>query len=211
MIVTFSGIIDYGFDNTGIFGTANQNLAGLTFTQSITANTNPALWTVNSGNSFFQEMSGFGPAFSDKVTINGNSVTFDVSGPSYGRQTLFNQLTSQGGGQDQIWTEQRGLTGNNDVIWGQQYAYSNTTSFIPSLDFSQQLDHTGLGLTSYSQFTITGERNAHFYSHNISFVISDSQTIDPPVTVSEPSSFGLLLAAIGIFALVRAIKLNKTA
>ena len=210
-VITFTGIIGYGFDNTGVFGSPNQNLAGLSFTQSITANTDPALWTITSGNSFFQEMSGIGPAFTNAVTVKGTSVIFNVNSTSYGRQTLYDQLSTQGGGQDQVWTEQRGVTGNNDLIWGQQYAYSNTNPFVPGLDFDQSLDHSGSGLNSYAHFTITGERNAHFYSYNSSFVINDAPVIEPPVTLSEPGSFGLIFAALGLLGLARGRKLCAAA
>jgi hypothetical protein len=206
-MVTFSGTIDYGFDNTGVFGTANQNLAGLSFTQSITAITDPAQWTLSSGNAFFQEVSGFGPAFTNTVTVNGHSVMFDIDATSYGRQTLFDQLSTQGGGQDLLWTEQRGLDANGDVIWGQQYAFSNTQPFVPTLDFNQTIDHSGAGLTSYAHFTITGERNAHFYSYNNSFVINDKPVVNPPVEVPEPPLISLFMAALGLAGLVR---LRKT-
>lgn len=201
-VVTFTGTIDYGFDNTGVFGVANQNLAGMSFTQSITADTDPSLWTVSSGNSFFSEMSGFGPAFTNEVTVNGTKVVFDVASTSYGRQTLFDQLSTQGAGQDQLWTEQKGLTANNDVIWGQQYAFSNLAAFIPSLDFNQTISHNGAGLTSYAHFTLTGSQNAHFYSYNNSFVIND-KPIKPPVTVPEPSGLVLFLTVLGFSILVR--------
>lgn len=210
-VVTFSGVIDYGFDNTGVFGAPNQNLAGLSFVQSITANTDPSLWTIASGEPFFQEMSGFGPAFTNTVTVNGTSITFDVSATSYGRQTLFDQLSTQGGGQDLLWTEQRGLTANGDVMWGQQYAFSNSTPFVPSLDFNQTIDHSGLGLSSYAHFTITGERNAHFYSYNNAFVINDTPVVLPPTEVPEPATLGLLFGALGLFGLVRLRKMRTAA
>ncbi len=209
-MVTFSGTIDYGFDNTGVFGTPDLNLAGLSFTQSITANTDPTQWTIASGNSFFQEMSGFGPAFTNTVTVNGYSVTFDIDSTSYGRQTLFDQLFTQNAGQDLLWTEQRGLVDNGDVVWGQQYAFSNTSPFVPSLDFNQSIDHSGTGLTSYAHFTITGARNAHFYSYNNSFVINDIPVVNPPVDVPEPSVLGLFMGALGLVGLVRLRKSRKT-
>lgn len=209
-VVTFSGIIDYGFDNTGVFGVANQNLAGLGFTQSITANTDPAMWTISSGNSFFKEMSGFGPAFTNTVTVNGYSVTFDVDATSYGRQTLFDQLSTLGGGQDLLWTEQRGSVANGDLIWGQQYAFSNTSAFVSSLDFNQTIEHDGMGLNSYAHFTITGGRNAHFYSYNNAFVINKLPDVNPPKEVSEPATMGLLFGALGLLGLIRLRKMRDS-
>lgn len=205
-VVTFSGVIDYGYDNTGVFGMVNQNLAGMTFTQKITASTNPAQWTTSSGNTSFKEMSGFGPAFTNTVTVNGFTVTFDIASTSYGRQ----RMGMMPGSPYEISTEQRGLTANGDETWGYQYALSTVAPFVPSIDFDQTINHTGVGLQTYAHFTITGQRNAHFFSYNNSFVINDKPVIEPPKEVSEPASLGLLFSALGLFGLAR-LRKQRTA
>jgi hypothetical protein len=67
-------------------------LTGLTFTQSITASVDPALWSTTSPG--LSILSGTGPAFTDTVTVNGHTLTFTaVSTDSNGYQLIFNQLS----------------------------------------------------------------------------------------------------------------------
>ncbi|WP_374438690.1 hypothetical protein [Inhella sp.] len=191
--VSFSGTIDQGFDNSGVFGVAGRDLRGLSFTQTIEIATDPALWSVSNGGPVFTDISGHGPAFVDTVTVDGQTVRFEVEATGYGRQFLFDEFSTQHTGADYLYTDQRGLA-QGDTLRAFQYAYSYLQAFMPSLDFDQGLDLPASGLTTWSEFVITGQRHANFYGNASSIRVNGG----PGQEVPEPTplalaGFGLLL------------------
>lgn len=73
--VTTTGEIGYGVDSAGVFGAANRNLSGLTFTQAITVNVDSPDWTVNTN--YFEQRyrSGKGANFAVRTTVDGVTIT----------------------------------------------------------------------------------------------------------------------------------------
>lgn len=192
--VSFSGFIDQGFDNSGVFGVAGRDLRGLSFTQTLEIATDPALWSVSNSGPVFTDISGHGPAFVDTVTVDGQTVRFEVDATAYGRQFLFDEFSSQHTGADYLYSDQRGLA-QGDTLRAFQYAYSYAKAFVPTLDFDQFLDPGLAGLTTWSEFIITGARHANFYGNATHVRVNNPS----PQALPEPAP--LALAGLGLLVL----------
>ena len=195
--VTFNGTIEQGFDNSGVFGVAGTNLRGLSFSQTVSIDTAPPAWTVQNGSPIHQDISGYGPRFTDTVTVNGHSVTFQVAATSYGRQFLFDEFSTRHTGADYLYSDQRGMTGpgNGDTLRAFQYANSYNTGFVPGLDFNQSISHAGSGLTTWSEFVITGQNHANFFGNANSVAVN---------AVPEPETYAMMV--VGLLGLGWAVR-----
>ena len=195
--VTMQGIINNGSDTSGVFGTAGQDLSGLSFTQSITAITDTYQWRSRDGGGTYTNMYYQGPAFSDTVTVNGKSVTFNIEINTSGSQSIADSL-SKGvpGDRDYINNTESGDTGNGASLFAYNYVLSYASSFVPSIDFGQTLsqDISAASFTKGSYFSISGNQSASF-SGTPDFLALNAST------VPEPATFMLLgLGALGLLS-----------
>ncbi len=197
--VTTQGHINYGWDSTGVFGAAGQDLAGLSFTQSITASIDPAQWTGGYSGGYFQYLNGSGPAFTNTVTVNGHSATFSVTTIS-GRLYISNAVSNGNtdGYYDYIYTSLYGNTAAGGQLETQQYAYSYTTAFVPTLDFTQQISQntSDPSFITNSSFNISGNQTAYFRAN------FDTLTVNAVSAVPEPGTYAMLLAGLGLMGFV---------
>lgn len=193
--VTIQGQIGSGFDTSGVFGTAGQDLKGMSFIQSITASTDPAKWVTNYNAGYYQSLQGSGPDFTDIVTVNGHSSTF-VSSTLTGQQFIGDDVSqgSPNGFVDYIHSYQRGLTDVGDDLYAYQFAYSFSMPFVPTLDFGQIISQniSDPSFQKYSYFSISGNQNATFTA-----VTFDSITVNSS-NVPEPATYSMLLTGLGL-------------
>lgn len=193
--ITTQGIISSGYDATGVFGAANQDLSGVAFTQSITTSTEPAQWTYNYNGGYYDQRYGYGVGFTDTVTVNGNSLTLDVIG-TYGLQHISNYGSTVGNSSyvDYIYSYQYGYTGNGDYVYAHNYAYSFSTPFVPTLNFDQTISQSiDSSFSAFAQFQISGNQSANFYGTPSSIVVNGE--------VPEPATVALLgLGLLGFAA-----------
>jgi hypothetical protein len=203
--VTIQGQIDYGFDTSGVFGTAGQDLTGLSFTQSITASTDPAQWSYSYNDGYFQDLYGYGPGFTDTITVNGHSATFRTTS-SYGEQFIFNDVSqgSSNGYPDYIYTYQQGSTDAGDQLSATQEVYSYSTAFVPTLDFGQTISQnvSDPSFGKYSSFSISGNQTAYFEASTV-----DSITVNGS-DVPEPGTYCMLLTGLGLMGFM--VRRRKT-
>ncbi|WP_317203006.1 PEP-CTERM sorting domain-containing protein [Janthinobacterium sp.] len=200
--VTTQGHIRAGIDWTGVFGTAGQNLNGLSFTQSVTASTDRAQWTSGSNGSDYQNLAGDGPAFTDTVTINGHSVTFRSASTS-SRQQYIADDTSHGsphGFVDYIFSGQQGHTAAGDEFTSDQTVHSETSAFVGTADFTRKIsqDTSGPSFSSLSYFSISGSQDAYFGA-TVDFLTVNGVTIS---AVPEPENYAMLLAGLALMGFV---------
>lgn len=200
--VTTKGHIASGTDTTGVFGTAGQDLYGLSYTQSITASVDRAEWSSGLYYGYFERMNGVGPAFTTTVTVDGHSATFDIASTVEGQQLISND-TSKGrphGYTDSIYTFEVGYTAGGDYLNVQSYVNSFSLPFVPTLNFSQKIsqDSTGGDWATLSTFNISGIQNADFNA-TVEFIEVNVSA------VPEPGTYAMLLAGLGLvgFAVCR--------
>lgn len=156
--VTITGHITDGFDSAGLFGGVGQSLAGLAFSQSITASVDPAQWE-NIDTASGLQYYGEGPGFSDVVTINGRSLTFSAnysSGTMGSFQYLSSGLSQYTTFWDSIISQQGGYTSDGDWLYVVNYAGSSLIGFVPELDFSQKISATtpAMAISSQASFEL---------------------------------------------------------
>jgi len=193
--VTITGHITQGVDAAGLFGVAGQSLVGLTFSQSITASVDPALWEKQVGANDLLYF-GDGPGFSDTVTINGHTLTFsaDYSSGAYGSS----QYLSNGGSQyttfwDSIQSQQGGYTSNGDRLYATNYAGSVLVAFVPELDFSQKISVATPEIAFYGGATFELGNKVAFSGVSEMIYVNEL-----PAPVPEPASYAILLAGLGL-------------
>jgi hypothetical protein len=114
--VTTTGQISTGYDTSGIFGTANADLAGMTYTQTITASIDPAQWSATAAGADYIDLYGSGPLFTDTVTVGGHSVTYTAITLN-GQQDLVDGVSTNGprSGYDSVSSWQEGKTTSGNI------------------------------------------------------------------------------------------------
>ena len=196
---TIVGTIDYGYDGTGVFGIADRDLSGLSFTHSITASVSPADWSdiaIDPSN-YFSNLYGQGPAFVDTITIADKRVTITSSATTGGMQVLQNYLSSKSPYFDYASSFQEGYTVSGDLTRTYNNANSYSIPFLPTLNYGQKttLSNPFNGSTYiYTEFSIAGNQNAYFVaSSGESFSIS---------SVPEPETGGMILVGLGLVSYI---------
>jgi len=196
--VTTQGQITSGLDTTGVFGSIGQNLAGLSYTQSITASIDPAQWQNSYNNGWLTYMAGSGPAFTDTITVNGHTVNFILS--TIGGAQLLANGASQGNvnypnSYDEVYTDQYGHTASGGFFEGGQFAFSSTTAFVPTLNFGQKIsqDTSDPSFSAQAFVYISGKETANFQANANTLTVT---------AVPEPETYAMLLAGLGLLGFV---------
>lgn len=186
--VTVTGHIYSGTDGFGFFSDVGTNLAGLSFTQSITAGIDPSQWTVWNSQPTLDQLNGMGPGFTDTVTIDGHTQTFTSSWSS-GFQIVRN-LLSQGvaGGTDNIVSYNQGsLNGDDNTgLLAIINVASRQVAFVPAPVFNQQIPATN----------VTGNTSLQIANNDQSMNISANIETIAVSSVPEPASYGMLMAGL---------------
>lgn len=194
--VTMRGTINSGYDSTGVFGSVDQDLSGLTFVQEITANTDMSQWSYNNSNIYENSVYGTGPAFTFTVTVNGHSTTFVVLNSLWGQQYLARGVSAgyPYANYDYIYNYQYGYTADDNYAYALNYAFSYSTGFVPTLNFDQILTQNfDSSFGAGADFAIIGTQNARFYG-TPNFIAVNNQ-------VPEPDALALFgLGALGLIA-----------
>nr|WP_254442224.1 PEP-CTERM sorting domain-containing protein [Duganella vulcania] len=190
--VTTTGTIDDGRDYAGLFGLGRSNLAGLSFTQSVTA----SLYDSSDPN--------YKSYFSDTITIDGHTVT--LSPTIYwgdNMQLIENGVSKHNGSEDAI-------AGGLDAYIGDrrffvtQYAVNYTKGFVPSTDYGQVLgpidvsDPSFIACASFGNTAIDlGGGVVVDRSKDTWFSSWSVKTISVNA-VPEPEAYAMLLAGLGL-------------
>lgn len=199
--VTVTGKLDSGYDTTGVFGTAGQDLTGLTFSQSITTTSDPEKWLNSRSGPYFQEADTTFSNFSETVIINGHSATFNAF-TFDGIQRISNEITSAGtfmGPADSILSRQLGTS--NGSWLSSSIEIHSFTPVVPTHDFQASIPEVDVrtlnDIYHYAYFNLSGAQEATFaatsYSSIYNFAVTASVTAVP-----EPETYAMLLAGLGL-------------
>jgi hypothetical protein len=195
--VTTTGQISYGYDTSGVFGTANSDLTGMTYTQTITTSIDPSQWSEAVETNINSHLYGAGPSFIDTVTVGGHS--FSVTAATLiGQQELINSVSSGGTDTDQIYSDQQGQTINGSLLRVYQSAASYSRSFVPGLSFSQTIsqDVSNDEFEKTAYFGLFGSERAYFGGVPNSIFVNANP-------VSEPHMLMMMMCGLGVLGLAR--------
>ena len=198
---TTSGLITSGFDNTGIFGIANEDLTGLAYTQTLTIDPNQYEYQYTNPYNHYGNGSLVAGTATETVTVNGlkQSYLLDLTQTNYGQAVLYNALT-QGlvfgvVGRDSASQEQGGYTRDGQHFFSLAYVDSYANPFNIGLGYTQIWSYSPqVGDTAYAFFQKNGPDGLTQFVSSPSFI-----SINAATAVPEPT--GLLLLALGLIGL----------
>lgn len=197
-----TGHITQGTDYTGVFGTVGENLAGLAYTQTMTVNTAFSAWQYGATDQYGSRVSGKGPSFTDTITLKGKTFTFTASATQFGNQEV--TITPGQYGGNHVWSQTIGLMDNGSTLFAGFSAFSRSAQFLNGTSFQQTVSADTLGPL------FPAESNNSYVQINSQYVpglptAGFNGTLDhlaiyptPAIPVPEPTTFGMLLAGLGL-------------
>ena len=208
---TTSGLITSGYDSTGVFGTANQDLTGLAYTQSLTLD--PAQYENQYTGLYIHTGHGslLAGTATDTVTVNGltHSYLFDLTQANSGYAYLYNSLTQVGGNYDQAYQYHQGVTTDGQSIFATGSVHSSINPLDIGLSYTQIWSYSpqdaedsfivsfgigSLGSSGFQKSVIRGSNDQAWFYGTPTFI-----SINAATAVPEPT--GLLLLALGLIGL----------
>jgi hypothetical protein len=200
------GMIFSGTDTTGVFGSANSDLAGQSYSQVFTLD--PSQYQNQVGGGLTDsEHYGYGVLSgmaTDTVTVNGVSKTYtwDLSNLNqWGFGEVENSLTQPSSNTnpnfDQAYQSQSGVTADLQSVYGYDYVYSYTNAFNLSLSYNQVWSYNVLtGDFGESHFITSGPDGIANFAGTPTFISINA--------VPEPAPLALIgLGLLGVVAVRR--------
>lgn len=210
--IAITGNIWSGTDYSGVFGTVNQNLHGLTYTQTITASIDRADWSRWETDTFYHRLTGTGPAFTTTMTVNGHTTTYHAISTQNGTQEIGNGATIgyQRQPYDYIYSSNDGSLGGNASIWVYAHVQSKKP-FLPTLNFDRsiRLDTKGRYPGDTSVWSTSQYFSVHIPGGDRVRIEGFIDHIDLNMApVPEPSTYAMLLAGVGLLGFAARRKRN---
>lgn len=190
---TTNGTIQDGYDTSGVFGRANTDLRGLSYSQTITVDPTRYVYETGTGNVGLQY--GYGALSgmaSDTVTVNGVSKTFVFDLSQYNEGESYLQSVP---GFGEAYQYQQGYAANGQYIYAYQYVYSFTHQFIASTSYDHSLSYAvQAGDQGGIYFTTRGHDGIAYINGGM----PQHLAITAANNIPEPAS--LALFALGLMA-----------
>lgn len=194
--VQYTGTVSSGFDQTGVFGSANSFLDGSAYTASYTFETTNGIFISNAAHNYAYGGTAYSvasPALSSTITINGNTVS--ISG------NYFGQIFGQNSGTfSQVYHHATDyVTSGSSYYLAQMYNsvfnYSNTLpySLTGPLSYSVTAGDTSYGYMSIENYSSSFDGYTEYAYVNLT---PDHVTISAPIP--EPETYAMLLAGLGL-------------
>ncbi|MEN9868317.1 MAG: hypothetical protein RL748_3907 [Pseudomonadota bacterium] len=198
--VKTSGTIASGRDFLGIFGTAGANLAGLSFSQTISADLGqgyePGFPSPNAHE--FYVVNPGSATLTGSTTVAGHTYQWTVH-DSRGAFALYNFYSSGIALNDQIYIGAGGNSVNRDQnglnLYAENHVTSDSRAWVSSLNPNQRLIPDNLsGLENYSNFA------AQSYTLGRGTFFDSSRTVTSIALnpVPEPESWAMMVLGLGV-------------
>jgi hypothetical protein len=202
LVATYTGTISNGHDYTGVFGAANSNLTGDSYTAIYLIDTTKGYQSYSGGIDTAEGGSstahpGLGnPIVSSSVTINGITQTLTP---------LYDDYTQAGGAAPGPFIEQYG-NNSSTGLYQLLYSYADNITTVTSID--QTLPLTSVTGSLGGEFDIDNGASTPVYSVFAYFGLNGTVEIAP---VPEPASWAIMVSGVGLtIAAARAGRRRRT-
>lgn len=211
--VKTSGTIASGRDFLGIFGTVGANLAGLTFSQTISADLGqgyePGFPNPNAHE--FYVVNPESATLSGSTTVAGQTYQWTIH-DARGAFGLYNFYSSGIPLNDQIYIGAGGNSANRDQnglnVYAENHVSSDSRAWVSSLNPNQRLiPDTTTGLDNYSLFYAQSYTLGSGTFFNASQAVT-SVALNP---VPEPESWAMMVLGLGVLGALARRRAKQTA
>ncbi len=212
VVITYQGIVDSGFDITGVFGQAGQDLTGLSYTSVYTlTEPTPGAIVVNdgtSGSTYGGTNYGVASPVSATITING--ITQSVAGNYIGIAQQVDGLPSLNDF-DLVFHEAQDQTNtaiaesNNliyDVIQSNVYNFVNSSNYFQSLTYSVNAGDMASGAFLFYSADLANGVTPVYAAGSLTPQTVNIAGFSATATVPEPETWAMMIAG---FALLGAV------
>ena len=205
-VITYTGHVTSGYDQTGVFGTAGANLAGLAFTAVYTLTAPmPGAQTYNDGiTGYIAGGTDYARPSPMSGTITIGGLTFSNVGNSASETRQVNGLTNPSYGIDQIFHYANNNSISQETLDEVRFfntIYSYTNNIINSSDYTDALNYIPqTGDISYGYFR-TFEYdyiNDQYLKNTVAELSNDRVTIAEVSPVPEPASWTMMILGFGL-------------
>jgi len=193
---TSSGTIYSGEDVGALFGAAGNQLAGLRYQMTLSADIGANAGAFNE--SYYSHASSYGNApVTFSVTINNHTVTGATTLDSWNQQYLATGRTDNNPNNpvDQIYSYGNGYISDYASYFnGYHYLYSNTNSFDGiSRDLLDSVSRDlQIGDSGYAYFYLSGNQGYSYFSATPDTIAMNGAPVNGAADVPEPATLGLL-------------------
>ncbi|QYF94724.1 PEP-CTERM sorting domain-containing protein [Massilia sp. PAMC28688] len=187
---TTTGTISYGYDYSGVFGSAD--LTGQSY--SLTTMIDPSSYSNGYGYQDSVVNSQYGSvnaAVTQKVTIGGvtKSYSFDLTEYTWGHSYLNDSANF-----NQAYQYVSGTTTGAETLTAYSSVYSYANNFLTTLDFAQNMSYTAATTDyGYAYFNLIGNRGQTYFQATPSTVSINAADVPEPAPLAL---FGLGLVAL---------------
>jgi len=207
VLVTYTGVVTSGTDETDYFGTGSAGLIGQSVTLQFTLDSEPPGATITCVSTYCEITGAFAanPLPTTHFTLNGVS-------RSWGASSLFSpgglawRYNEPGGFGDSVLHNTEHQPGPNEGDSAYAEITSNVNDFTASTDVTAPLDYSARpGDRTLGQFSTTVRDPAtNLYSRRVSLRFSPTRVTIAPLAaaVPEPSTWAMLIVGFGLVGAV---------
>ncbi|RZI83380.1 MAG: PEP-CTERM sorting domain-containing protein [Rubrivivax sp.] len=223
--VSYSGVVGFGFDTTGMFGVAGASYNYQPYTLVYTID-DQAFGAVAAGTPTMSQITGQGAGSPVHAALTVNGVTRTINGSLEGTAQQYDLIHASGQAYGGVGDKVRQVSNEYSYVVGglyhsysaETYVFSYDQDFVQSPDYHAPLTYPGnrstdsiYSLVQFNDYDFaTGKQlNYAYFNLNIGRAVVTSSVV--PAVVPEPESLGLLLAGLLTLGGLSAARRRRTA